>query len=116
MRTPKLLRSLLALGRAVVIIDWQLVAETADTRADLVVWVRTKVRRRGACGRCRDRSAWEDQGGKERSWRHVDLGYTTSTLRATATRANCATHGPTVAAVPWARHGLHQGLRRPPCL
>jgi transposase len=104
-RVPKLLRSLLALGRAVVIIDWELVVETPHTRADLVVWIRAKAARRGTCGRCGARSAWEDQGGGERSWRHVDLGYATSTLRAVAPRVNCPTHGPTVAAVPWARHG-----------
>jgi transposase len=103
-RVPKLLRSLLALGRAVVIIDWELVPETKETRADLVVWVRPKRRKRGACGRCGARSAWEDQGGGQRSWRHVDVGYATCTLVGLAPRVRCGTHGVTVAAVAWARH------------
>ncbi|HKN49010.1 MAG TPA: ISL3 family transposase [Actinomycetota bacterium] len=104
MRVPKLLRSLLALGRAVVIIDWELVPETAQTRADLVVWIRQKTRKRGRCGRCGARSPWFDQGGGRRSWRHVDVGYATCTLVALAPRVRCPAHGVTVAAVPWARH------------
>ncbi|HZU72459.1 MAG TPA: transposase family protein [Acidimicrobiales bacterium] len=106
MRVPKLLRSLLALGRAVVIIDWELVPETPETRADLVVWVRQKARKKGRCGRCGTRSPWFDQGGGQRSWRHVDAGYATTTLVGLAPRVRCAVHGPTVAAVPWARHAV----------
>jgi transposase len=95
---------MLALGKAVVIINWELVEKTADTRAVVMVWVRQKARRRGCCGRCGQSSAWEDHGGGERSWQHVDLGYATCILVAPAPRVNCLTHGPTVARVPWARH------------
>ncbi len=101
MRTLKLLRSLLALGKSVVMLDWELNLETETTRAELRVWIRQKVRKRGSCGvRC----AWEDHGGGERTWRHVDVGFATSTLVAAARRVNCPTHGVTVAKVPWARH------------
>lgn len=104
MRVPKLLRSLLALPRAAVVIDWHLVPETPQTRADLVVWVRQKARKKGRCGRCGTRASWFDQGGGQRSWRHVDVGYATCTLVALAPRVWCPTHGATVAQVPWARH------------
>lgn len=104
MRVSKLLRSLLALGKAVVFIAWELTGETVDTRAELKVWVRQKVRPRGRCGRCGVLCAWEDWGGGERTWRHLDLGYATTTLVASARRVNCPLHGATVAKVPWARH------------
>jgi len=35
----------------------------------------------------------------------LDLGTVQVMLEAAAPRVNCAVHGPTVAAVPWARHG-----------
>jgi transposase len=103
-RVPKLLRSLLALGKSVVFIDWELNEETETTRAELRVWIRHKVRTKGRCGRCGERCAWEDHGGGERTWRHVDVGFATSTLVAPARRVNCPTCGVTVAQVPWARH------------
>ncbi|MHB8449089.1 MAG: transposase family protein, partial [Mycobacteriales bacterium] len=104
MRIPKLLRSLLALGKSVVFIGWELNEETETTRAELRVWIRQKVRQKGRCGRCGERCAWEDYGGGERTWRHVDVGFATCTLVAQSRRVNCPTHGATVAQVPWARH------------
>jgi transposase len=103
-RIPKLLRSLLALGKAVVFIDWEHNEETETTRAELRVWIRQKVRKKGCCGRCGERCAWGDHGGGERTWHHVDVGFATSTLVALARRVKCPTHGVTVARVPWAWH------------
>jgi transposase len=103
-RVPKLLRSLLALGKSVVFIDWEHNEETETTRAELRVWIRQKVRKKGRCGRCGECCAWEDHGGGVRTWRHLDVGVATSTLIAVARRVKCPTHGVTVAQVPWARH------------
>jgi hypothetical protein len=49
-------------------------------------------------------AAWFDNGDGVRSWRHVDAGFTTVELVALACRVGCGSCGPTVAAVPWARH------------
>jgi len=68
------------------------------------VWLRIKARRRGRCGRCGELAPFYDRGGGERRWRHVDVGFATCELIADARRVNCAVCGPTVAAVPWARH------------
>jgi transposase len=95
---------MLALGKSVVFIDWELGEATETTRAELKVWIRAKMRQKGRCGRCGERCAWEDHGGGERTWRHVDVGFATSTLVAPARRVKCPTHGVTVALVPWARH------------
>ena len=62
------------------------------------------MRTKGRSGRCGERCAWEDHGGGTRTWRHVDVGFDTSTLVAPAPRVNCPTCGVTVAQVPWARH------------
>jgi transposase len=78
--------------------------QTATTRAELKVWVRQKVHSRGRCGRCGNLCAWEDNGGGERTWRHLDVGYATTTLVAVARRVNCPACGLTVAQVHWARH------------
>jgi transposase len=88
----------------VVFVDWEHNEETETTRAELRVWIRQKVRKKGCCGCCGERCAWEDYGGGERTWRHVDVGFATSTLVALARRVKCPTHGVTVAQVPWARH------------
>ena len=39
------------------------------------------------------------------NWRALDLGVLLCHLQADASRVNCPGHGPTVARVPWARHG-----------
>ncbi len=70
----------------------------------LVAHVRPVRRARGRCGRCHRRSPWYDQGEGRRRWRALDLGTIGAVLEAEAPRVNCAEHGPTVAAVPWARH------------
>jgi transposase len=84
----------------VVIIDAEVVA---GGRPRVDVWVRPKVRRRGRCGRCAA-AAWLDNGGGQRRWRHLDAGFATVQLVAVARRVDCPDCGPTVAAVPWARH------------
>jgi len=66
---------------------------------------RARARARGRCGRCQRRAPAYDRGEGRRRWRALDLGTVQVMLEAAAPRVNCAVHGPTVAAVPWARHG-----------
>lgn len=101
MRVSKVLRAVLGFTREVVIMGVELVE---GTRPRLRVHVRPKVRRRGRCGRCGMLAAWFDNGDGARSWRHIDAGFATTELRAVARRVDCASCGPTVAAVCWARH------------
>jgi transposase len=63
--------------------------------------------RKGAarrCGRCGARAPWYDRGWRRRQWRHLDFGTLRVVIEADVPRVNCPTHGPTVIAVPWARH------------
>jgi transposase len=71
----------------------------------LVVHVRPVRRVSGRCGRCGRRSPAYDRGQGRRQWRALDLGTVPVWLEADAPRVSCRVHGPTVAAVPWARHG-----------
>ena len=76
-----------------------------DEDEDIVVAsVRPTRRAAGRCGRCGRRSPWYDRGEGRRRWRALDLGTIPVWLEADAPRVNCRTHGPTVRAVPWARH------------
>jgi transposase len=70
----------------------------------LVAHVRPRKSARGRCGRCGRRSPGYDAGEGRRRWRALDLGTTQVVLEADAPRVSCPEHGPTVAAVPWARH------------
>ena len=72
----------------------------------LVVHVRPRARARGRgrCGRCQRRSPAYDRGQGRRRWRALDLGTIQVLLEANAPRVRCREHGPTVAALPWARH------------
>jgi len=88
----------------------QVVVESVELVDDgagqvLVVGVRRRERSVGRCGRCGVRASGYDRGGGVRRWRHLDFGAVRVELVADAPRVNCATHGPTVLAVPWARHG-----------
>lgn len=65
---------------------------------------RARARARARCGRCDRRSPAYDRGDGRRRWRALDLGTVQVVLEAAAPRVNCPEHGPTVAAVPWARH------------
>ena len=49
-------------------------------------------------------ASFYDQGGGERRWRHVDVGFATCELIADGPPGRLSGRGPTVAAVPWARH------------
>jgi transposase len=100
-RVKKVLMAVLGLCREVVVTGWELVE---GDRPCLVASVRVKVRRRGRCGRCRVSAPFYDQGGGQRRWRHIDVGFATCQLVGDARRVDCPEHGPTVAAVPWARH------------
>jgi transposase len=70
----------------------------------LVAHVRPRKRARGRCGRCGRGSPAYDRGEGRRRWRALDLGTIQAVLEAEAPRVRCPEHGPTVAAVPWARH------------
>ena len=101
MRVKKVLMAALGLCRETVVVAWEL----HDGDRPLVeVWLRLKARRRGRCGRCGELASFYDQGGGERRWRHIDVGFATCELIAAARRVDCAGCGPTVAQVPWARH------------
>jgi transposase len=103
-RVASVLSAVLGLARSVVVAGWELVPAVADDRATLVVRVRPRQRRRGRCGKCAKLAPFYDRGGGERRWRHVDVGFATCELVGPAVRVPCASHGVTVAQVPWARH------------
>ena len=77
--------------------------ETADA---IIVSVRPVSRARSRCGRCGRRSPGYDGGDGRRRWRALDAGTTRVFIEADAPRVECSSHGPTVARVPWARHGV----------
>ena len=76
----------------------------------LLAHVRPRRRASGRCGRCQRRSPWYDRGEGRRRWRALDLGIVQVLVEADAPRVNCRTHGPTVMAVPWARHAAGHTL------
>ena len=101
MRVSKVLKAICGFGREVVVMGGEVVA---GERPVLRVHVRPKQRRRGRCGRCGELAAWFDNGDGVRSWRHLDAGFATVELVGLARRVGCGSCGPTVAALPWARH------------
>lgn len=101
MRVKKILMKVLGLCRETVVVGWEL--HDGD-RPRVEVRVRVKAGRRGRCGRCGELASFYDQGGGQRRWRHVDVGFATCELIADARRVDCGVHGPTVVQVPWARH------------
>jgi len=77
-----------------------------DEEAGFVVaHVRPGKRAGRRCGRCGARAGWYDRGEGRRRWRSLDFGPVPVWLEADAPRVGCPQHGPTVVAVPWARHG-----------
>ena len=99
MRSVTLWRALLGVEKTVI--------ESIEYDEDeqiLVAHVRPTRRAASRCGRCQRRSSWYDRGEGRRRWRTLDLGTVPVYLEADAPRVNCRTHGPTVRAVPWARH------------
>lgn len=100
MRNTRLWQRVLGLARTVIEgVDFD---EDADA---VVVAVRPRKGARQRCGRCGRRASWYDRGQGRRRWRGLDLGTVRVLVEADAPRVNCPTHGPTVIAVPWARHG-----------
>ena len=100
MRDATLWRSLLGVEKTVI--------EGIEFDQDeelLVAHVRARKRARGRCGRCGRSSPGYDRGQGRRRWRALDLGTVRVVLEGEAPRVSCREHGPTVAAVPWARHG-----------
>ena len=99
MQNATLWRALLGVEKAVI--D---AIEFDEDEQLLVAHVRPRKRTRGRCGRCGRRSPRYDAGEGRRRWRALDLGTIQAALEADAPRVRCPQHGPTVAAVPWARH------------
>ena len=99
MQNATLWRALLGVEKTVVE-----AVEFDEDEQVLVAHVRPRKRTRGRCGRCGRRSPGYDAGEGRRRWRALDLGTIQAVLEAEAPRVRCAVHGPTVAAVPWARH------------
>ncbi len=83
-------------------VDWDV------DRDALVVSVRLRMNAKLVCGRCGTRAARYDQGDGRREWRAMDVGEVKAYLEGDAPRVSCPTHGPTVARLPWARHGARQ--------
>jgi transposase len=99
-REVRLWRELLGVERTVI--------EDVEFDQDggcVIARVRPKRGARGRCGRCGRRAAGYDRGEGWRRWRGLDLGTVQVWLEAEAPRVSCPEHGPTVVAVPWARHG-----------
>lgn len=92
---------MLGVDRATVIeeVDFDEESET------VVVHVRPRRSTKRRCGRCGVRAPGYDQGEGRRNWRALDLGTLMCFLQSDSPRVNCPVHGPTVAQVPWARHG-----------
>ena len=96
--------------RQVLGVDRATVIESVEIGADggeevIVVSVRPRPSTKRRCGRCGKRAPGYDRGEGRRRWRCLDLGTVRCFVEADSPRVNCPTHGPTVAQVPWARHG-----------
>jgi len=101
-RRASVLRVLLGVERTVV--EGAEYVLDRDGDLALVVRVRPGKGARQRCGRCGRRAPWYDQAGHRRRWRSLDAGPAKVWLEAAAPRVACPEHGPTVVAVPWARH------------
>ena len=94
--------------RRIVGVDKQTVIEDVDVDEEpdaVVVHVRPRRSTKRRCGRCGVRAPGYDRGEGRRRWRALDLGTVMCFVEADSPRVNCPEHGPTVAQVPWARHG-----------
>jgi len=100
-RVKKVLMGVLGLCRETVALTW---ARHDGDRPLVEVWLRLKARRRGRCGRCGELASFYDQGGGERRWRHVDVGFRHLRADRRCPPSRLPVCGPTVAQVPWARH------------
>ncbi len=111
MRNVRVFRALLGVDQRTVIEDIEFEeaeqsqgADDADGAMLVVARVRPRSGVSRRCGRCGRRAPWYDQGEGRRRWRGLDWGTVAVVLEADAPRVNCPQHGPTVIAVPWARH------------
>jgi transposase len=95
----RVIRAVLGLDRATVI-------EEVDLDPDGTVVVRVRPRKGTplSCGRCRREAPGYDKGDGRRRWRGLDWGPLSMVIEAEAPRVDCLFCGPTVIAVPWARH------------
>lgn len=99
MQSKRVWARVLGLERDTVIED---VSEDGEV---IVVACRLRRNARRRCGICGRKAGLYDQGEGPRRWRALDAGITKVFIEADAPRVSCRTHGVTVAAVPWARHG-----------
>ena len=104
MRNVRLWRGLLGVDKRTVIEDIEVDQEGVDGVELVVARVRPRSGVSGRCGRCGRRAPWYDRGEGRRRWRGLDWGTVRVVLEADAPRVSCPEHGPTVVAVPWARH------------
>jgi len=95
----RVIRAVLGLDRATVIEDVDLGPD-----GTVVVQVRPRKGWPVRCGRCGREAAGYDQGQGRRRWRGLDWGALKMVVEADAPRVDCLFCGPTVIAVPWARH------------
>jgi len=92
--------------RRVLGVDRATVIEAVEVDEDVVVaHVRPRRDSKRRCGKCGIRAPGYDQGEGRRRWRCIDLGTVRCFVEADSPRVACPEHGPTVAQVPWARHG-----------
>jgi transposase len=101
--------------RRVLGVDRTTVIESVEVGDDdgeevIVVAVRPRRATKRRCGRCGKRAPGYDRGEGRRRWRALDVGLARCFLEADSPRVDCPTHGPTVAQVPWARHGAGHTL------
>ena len=97
-----------SLWRALLGVEKTVIEEVEHDEAvdRVVVHVRPTRASQGRCGVCGSRAGWYDRGQGRRRWRALDLGTMRVFIEADAPRVRCRVHGPTVRAVPWARHGV----------
>lgn len=101
MQSFKVLRRSLGIdGKAVV----ERVVLDPDSE-EIVVCVRPFRSQPTLCGRCGREAPGYDRGEGRRRWRASDFVSMKVFIEADAPRVDCMWHGPTVVAVPWARHG-----------
>jgi transposase len=103
-RNVRLWRGLLGVDKRTVIEDIEVAEEDTDGVELVVARVRPRSGVSRRCGRCQTRAPLYDRGEGPRRWRGLDWGTVQVVLEAPAPRVNCPEHGPTVVAVPWARH------------
>lgn len=94
-------RRVLGVDRATVIESVQVNEESGP----VVAHGRPRRATKRRCGRCGRRAPSDDQGEGPRNWRTLDLDTLMCFLQADAPGVNCPVPGPTVAQMPWARHG-----------